>query len=134
MIDIPQYQSNKLEWTYLPAYGSHLDIHIISSCYGRRHHVRKVGKGHVRRGKRKGRKGIRDDHAEQRNQNGSANEVLGKGDGFVLSFLILGGEEGEHHECNSADKDPRKPGGHYWKGAEKIHSTCSHENIVFIQT
>ena len=109
------------------AYGSHLDIHIITICYGSRHHRRKVGKGHIRRGEREGWEGIRDDDAEQGNQNGATKEVLGKGDGLVLSFLILGGEEGEHHERDSADKDPREPGGHYWKGAEKMWDTCPHQ-------
>ena len=100
--------------------GSHLDIHIITICHRRSHHIRKVGKGHIRRGEREGWKSIRNDDAEQRNQNGATKEILGKGDGLVLSFLILGGEEGEHHERNSANKDPREPGGHYWRRPEKI--------------
>ena len=108
----------------------HLNIHIITICHRRSHHIRKVGKRHVGGTEREGWKSIRNDDAEQRNQNGATKEILGKGDGLVLSFLILGGEEGEHHEGDSADKDPREPGGHYWKGAEIIHSTCSQENIV----
>jgi hypothetical protein len=130
LIDIPQYQSNKLEYTYLPAYGPHLDVHIIPRSHRRSHHIRKVRKRHIGSGKREDWKGIRNHDTEQRNQNRSANEVLSKGNGLVLFFLILGGEEGEDHKGNATNKHPREPGGHYWKGAEIIHSTCSHENIV----
>ena len=115
--------------TILSPNRSHLNIHIIPRSHCRSHHIRKVGKCHVRRGERKGRKGIRDYNAKQRNQNGSANKVLGKGNGLVLLFLILGGEEGENHEGNTADKDPRKPGGHYWRRPEKMWAGIPHQVI-----